>query len=80
MDLRLPALYDLRSDPFERASHESIGYATWRIDRAYLLVPAQAYVASWLSSFKEFPPRQKPASFSLDQVMKKLTETAGSAD
>jgi arylsulfatase len=78
VDLRLPALYDLRSDPFERASQESIGYPTWRIERAYLLVPAQAYVAKWISSFKEFPPRQKPASFSLDQVMQKLTETAGS--
>ena len=43
----------------------------------HLLVPAQAYIASWLSSFNEFPPRQKPASFSLDQVMKKLTERPG---
>jgi arylsulfatase len=78
VDLRLPALYDLRSDLFERASHESIGYSTWRLDRVYLLVPAQAYVANWLASFKAFPPRQKPASFSLDQVMQKLTEAAGS--
>ena len=78
VDLRLPALYDLRSDPFERANHESIGYPMWRIERTYLLVPAQAYVANWISSFKAFPPRQKPASFSLDQVMQKLTETAGS--
>ena len=77
MDLRLPALYDLRSDPFERASHESIGYAPWRVERVYLLVPAQAYVASWLATFKDFPPRQKPASFSLDQVMQKITEAAG---
>ena len=77
VDLRLPALYDLRSDPFERASHESIGYAPWRVERVYLLVPAQVYVASWLATFKDFPPRQKPASFSLDQVMQKLTEAAG---
>src|SRR5215472_10081975 len=77
VDLRLPALYDLRSDPFERANHESIGYPQWRVERVYLLVPAQAYVATWLSTFKDFPPRQKPASFSLDQVMQKLTEAAG---
>jgi arylsulfatase len=77
VDLRLPALFDLRSDPFERASEESIGYPAWRVERIYLLVPAQAYVAKWISSFKDFPPRQKPASFSLDQVMQKLTETAG---
>jgi arylsulfatase A-like enzyme len=78
VDLRLPALYDLRSDPFERASHESIGYPMWRVERAFLLVPAQAYVARWLATFKDFPPRQKPASFSLDQVMQKLQETGGS--
>jgi len=77
VDLRVPALYDLRSDPFERANHEAIGYSTWRIERVYLLVPAQAYVATWLASFKEFPPRQRPASFSLDQVMRKMTEAAG---
>ena len=75
----MPTLYDLRSDPFERASHESIGYPMWRIERAYLLVPAQAYVANWLASFQAFPPRQKPASFSLDQVIQKLTEAAGSS-
>ena len=77
VDLRLPALYDLRADPFERANHESIGYPQWRLERAFLLVPAQAYVAAWLESFKDFPPRQKPSSFSLDQVMEKLTEAAG---
>ena len=79
VDLRVPALYDLRADPFERASHESIGYPMWRIERVFLLVPAQAYVANWLASFQAFPPRQKPASFSLDQVMQKLTEAAGSS-
>jgi arylsulfatase len=44
------------------------------IDRIYLLVPAQAYVGKFLMTFKEFPPRQSPASFSLDQVMQKLRE------
>jgi hypothetical protein len=48
----------------------------WRIDRIFLLVPALACVANWLASFKEFPPRQKPASFSLDQVMQKIQEGA----
>jgi hypothetical protein len=45
-----------------------------RIDRVFALVPAQAFVAQWLESFKEFPPRQKPASFSIEQVMQKLQE------
>ncbi|MBI4962404.1 MAG: arylsulfatase [Desulfomonile tiedjei] len=76
VDLRLPAIYDLRADPFERANQESIGYAAWRVERLYLLVPAQAYIANWLASFKEFPPRQKPASFNLDQVMQQIQEGA----
>jgi arylsulfatase A-like enzyme len=75
-ELRLPKLFTLRGDPFERADHEGIGYDRWRIDHVFLLVPAQAFVANWLQSFREFPPRQKPASFSLDQVMEKLV-TAG---
>ena len=74
---KTPALYDLRADPFERASHESIGYSRWRAERVFLLVPAQAYVATWLASFKDFPPRQKPASFSLDQVMEKIIHAGG---
>jgi hypothetical protein len=48
------------------------------LDRAYLLVPAQAYVGRFLATFKEFPPRQKAASFSLDQVMEQLSENVGS--
>jgi len=76
--LRLPKLFTLRGDPFERADHEGIDYPKWRLERAFLLVPAQAFVQNWLMSFKDFPPRQKPASFSLDQVMAKLSETGGS--
>ena len=79
VDLRLPKLFNLRSDPFERADHEGLGYTQWRIDRVFLLVPAQAFVVNWLQSFKEFPPRQKPASFSIDQVMQKLQEGGGAS-
>jgi len=70
----MPNVYNLRSDPFERGD-ESIGYATWLADRMFLIVPAQAIAAKWLESFKDFPPRQKPASFSLNEVMAKM-ETA----
>ncbi|MDW2194468.1 arylsulfatase, partial [Vibrio sp. 1641] len=49
-------------------------YYDWMLDRAYMLVPAQTYVGRFLETFKEFPPRQKAASFSLDQVMEKLQE------
>jgi len=72
--LRLPKLFCLRSDPFERADHEAIGYSAWRLNRAYVLVPAQAFVGQHLASYKDYPPRQKPGSFSLDQVLQKLQE------
>jgi arylsulfatase len=76
-ELRLPKLFNLRSDPFEIADHEAIGYGKWRFDRLFALVPAQAFVADWLATLQEFPPRQEPGSFSLSQVMDKLTAGAG---
>jgi len=74
--LRLPKLFNLRSDPFERADHEGMGYSRWRIDRAFLIAPAGAYVAQWLQSFRAFPPRQKPGSFNLDRVMEAVSKPA----
>ena len=71
--LRVPLIFNLRRDPYERAEETSNTYYDWLIDRAFLLVPAQAYVAKFLETFKDFPPRQKAASFSLDQVMEKLS-------
>ena len=62
--------------PSSGLSMEGIDYSHWRIDRVYLLVPAQAFVGQWLTSFKQFPPRQKPASFNLNQVMAQLTNAA----
>jgi arylsulfatase A-like enzyme len=76
--LRLPKIINLRSDPFERAEHESIGYPRWRIDRTYLLVPAQEFVAQYIGTFKDFPPSQKVGSFSLDAVLEKLTAASTS--
>jgi arylsulfatase len=65
-------LIDLRSDPFERAPIGSSYYDDWSAHRMFVLVPVQAFVAKWISSFQEFPPRQKPASFSIDEVMNTL--------
>ena len=76
--LRVPLIENLRRDPYERATITSNTYFDWLIDRAYLLVPAQTYVGNFLATFKEFPPRQKPASFSLDQVMEKMAQGQGS--
>jgi arylsulfatase len=75
--LRVPLIFNLRRDPYERAEITSNTYFDWVLDRAYLLVPAQAYVGQFLSTFQEFPPRQKAASFSLDQVMEKLSPPGG---
>jgi arylsulfatase len=72
--LRFPTLIDLRADPFEKAPVDSINYNDWAAHRMFAMVPAQAFVAKWISSFKDFPPRQKPASFSIDEVMRKLEE------
>jgi arylsulfatase len=76
--LRVPLIFNLRRDPYERAEVTSNTYYDWLLDRAYLLVPAQEYVGQFLSTFQKYPPRQKAASFSLDQVMDKLTESTGS--
>ena len=70
--LRIPLMFNLRRDPYERSQLTSNTYYDWMIDRAFLLVPAQAYVGKFLMTFKEFPPRQKPASFSLDKVLEEL--------
>jgi arylsulfatase len=71
--LRIPLLVNLRRDPYERGMITSNTYDDWFLDRAYMLVPAQAYVAKFLKTFKDYPPRQKPASFSLDKVMEALS-------
>ena len=71
--LRFPKLFNLRTDPFERADHEGMGYGKWRAERMFALAPAQTYIGKWLQTFKDFPPRQKPGSFSLSDAMDKVT-------
>jgi arylsulfatase len=73
--LRTPKLFNLRSDPFERGE-ESIFYGKWMADRMFVFVPAQEIVGQFLASFVQFPPRQKPASFSIDDALDKARETA----
>ncbi|MCP3164630.1 arylsulfatase [Myxococcus qinghaiensis] len=68
---RAPLAFDLRADPLER-SQDAVGYQSWLIDHAFYFVPAQQAVARFLASFREFPPRQRPSSFSVDQVVAKL--------
>ena len=74
--LRVPKIFNLRTDPFERADITSNTYYDWLLDHAFMLVPAQAVVGKFLATFKEFPPRQKAASFNLEQVMKQMEAPA----
>jgi hypothetical protein len=65
-------LFNLRSDPFERAQHEAGDYVRWFIEHAFVIVPAQGIVGQHLAGFAQFPPRQKPGSFSAAQALVKL--------
>ena len=78
VQLRVPKIFNLRTDPYERADITSNTYYDWLFSHAYLLVPAQDYVGKFLMTFKDYPPRQKAASFNLDDVMAKLQEGGGS--
>jgi arylsulfatase len=76
--LRLPHIFNLRTDPLERATITSNTYWDWVFDHAFLLVPAQQIVGRFLATFKDYPPRQKAASFTVDRVLEKLQEGIGS--
>lgn len=70
--LRVPLIFNLRRDPYERSQITSNTYYDWLLDHAFMLVPSQAFVADFLATFKEFPPRQEAASFSLDKVLETM--------
>ena len=78
--LRVPKLIDLHADPFERGPEEGIDYSHWRLDHVFLILPGVGYVGQWLQSFAQFPPRQKPASFNLNEVMQKIGTAAANAN
>jgi arylsulfatase len=81
VSLRLPKLFNLRSDPFETADHEGMDYERWAVEHLFAVVPAQQYVAKFLATFKDFPPSQKGGSFGIDQAMEALqraTQGSGS--
>ena len=69
---RMPWLFNLRTDPYERATITSNTYWDWYLDRVFLLLPASAYVGKFLETFKDYPPRQEAASFTIDKVMEQL--------
>jgi arylsulfatase len=73
--LRVPKIFNLRTDPYERADITSNSYYDWLLDHVFLLVPGQDYVGKFLMTFKEYPQRQKSASFNLDDVLRSLRES-----
>jgi arylsulfatase len=75
--LRAPKMFNLRMDPYERADVTSNSYWDWYINHAFLIVPAQGYVGNFLATFKEYPPRQTAASFSLEKVLGMLQQPRG---
>ncbi|MCI4658796.1 arylsulfatase [Cryobacterium zhongshanensis] len=77
-ELRVPKIFNLRTDPYERADTTSNTYFDWLLDHAWTLVPAQAFVARMVQSLLEFPPSQTPSSFTISQVMAKLQSGIGS--
>jgi arylsulfatase A-like enzyme len=74
---RIPYIYNLRTDPFERATITSNTYYDWELDHAFMLMPAQALVGQFLATFKDYPPRQKAASFTIQQILEKMSQPSG---
>jgi hypothetical protein len=75
----VPKIFNLLTDPYERADITSNTYWDWMFDHIFMLVPAQAFVGEFLKTFVEYPPRQKASSFSLDRVMEKMEQAASGA-
>ena len=80
VSLRVPLLVDLHADPFERGPEEGIDYDHWRIDHVFMILPGVAYVSQWIQSFQQFPPRQTPATFNLNQVMQEMSGGGANAN
>ena len=76
-ELRVPLLFNLRRDPFEKAQHSANTYNDWFLDHAFILVPMQAAAAKYAQTFIDYPPSQKPGSFNLQGIVEKLKETSG---
>ena len=72
--LRTPKLFNLRTDPYERADFTSNTYYDWFMSKAYFMMAGTAMVGKFLETFREFPPAQKSAAFNLDEVMRKMSE------
>ena len=77
-ELRIPLIFNLRRDPFEKAQHNSNTYNDWFLDRAFVLVPLQGLAAEFLKTMQEYPPSQTPGSFNLTKIEEQLRSGFGS--
>jgi len=75
-ELRVPLLFNLRRDPFERAQHNANIYNDWFLERAFIIVPLQAMAGKFLMSMKDYPPSQSPGSFNLEKIQKQIEAAA----
>jgi arylsulfatase len=76
-ELRIPLLFNLRRDPFERAQHNANIYHDWFLDRPFVIVPLGGVAANFLMSMKEYPPSQTAGSFNLEKIQKQIEAGAG---
>ncbi len=75
-ELRVPLLFNLRRDPFERSQHNATVYDDWFLDHAFILVPLQQLAGQFLQSMQEYPPSQSPGSFNLEKIQKQIEAAA----
>jgi arylsulfatase A-like enzyme len=77
VELRIPLIFNLRRDPFERAQHNSNTYNDWVLDRAFAIVPLQGMASKFLKTMQEYPPSQEPGSFNLSKIQEMLESNMG---
>jgi len=77
VELRVPLLFNLRRDPFEKAQHNSNTYNDWFLDRVFVLVPMQQLAGKFLMTMKDYPPSQTPGSFNLEKIQKQIEAATG---
>ena len=77
IELRVPLLFNLRRDPFEKAQHSANVYNDWFLQRVFLLVPMQQYAGNFLKTMVDYPPSQSPGSFNLEKIQKQIEASMG---
>lgn len=78
--LRMPKIFNLRTDPYERADITSNTYYDWFMHNAYFIYVAQTFAGQFAETFKEFPPAQRAASFTVDDALEKMSQAAAGGD